>query len=474
MLQGFGQPDRHFDAAFFGEFGRVVDEVLQNAFDLLPIRGHHGQVGRVAPVDLDGLGQGESIGSLDLVQQIAQREAARLDAHFVGFDAGRVQNTGDHPQQVAGAADELVEGFVLLGIGLAEHPLPDEAGVADDDVQRRAELVRHHAQEFVFDFVRPLQLLDFLPELAVQLAVFQGDGDLVRHRFQELDLPRGQTARRGPGAGQGAQILELAPDGEDGEKVIAGLSGDFAPAELPVEAVGRDVFEDQRLAGLGHFADDALPPAERLDRGETVRVDLEAGPQMELVGMAVVDMDLRRVEPEDLADLVDRRLQHPVDVERLAGGGRHRVETRKHPVGLLQLSFAEPGVLVELGIVNGDGRLARQGGEKFDLLAGEFVLFLGVEAEHPQSLVLDDQGNAHVGSQPVLAVKLDIEHPRVLSNVGDDQRGLGFHHDVGDAAPGLPLLEFPFLFIEVAAGHGLQVAALLVEKPDGGGGVGKR
>jgi hypothetical protein len=69
---------------------------------------------------------------------------------------------------VVARREDVVEILVLLGVGLAEQPLPQHLREADDRVQRRPQLVRHVREELGLVPARRLQLAVEAAQLVVR------------------------------------------------------------------------------------------------------------------------------------------------------------------------------------------------------------------------------------------------------------------------------------------------------------------
>ena len=81
------------------------------------------------------------------IDQGADPEIGGQHIHAAGFDLGDVQHGVDQVEQVLGADQDLVQ---VLGLLLGQHAFgfaADDAGEADDGVERRAQLVAHVGQE---------------------------------------------------------------------------------------------------------------------------------------------------------------------------------------------------------------------------------------------------------------------------------------------------------------------------------------
>ena len=82
-----------------------------------------------------------------LVHELRQGEAAQVQRHLARLDAGDVEDVVDDGQQVVRVAVHALEVAPLVRRELARHALEQHARVAEDRVERRAELVRHVRQE---------------------------------------------------------------------------------------------------------------------------------------------------------------------------------------------------------------------------------------------------------------------------------------------------------------------------------------
>ena len=99
-----------------------------------------------------------------------------------GLDLGEIEHGVDQLQQVlAGRVDlpEVVGELLGAEVGgvLLEH-----LAVADDGVERRAQLVRHVGQELGLVAVGDLELAALVPDLPEQPRVLDGQRRLARRR----------------------------------------------------------------------------------------------------------------------------------------------------------------------------------------------------------------------------------------------------------------------------------------------------
>ena len=145
--------DDDADAAHFRELDGVAGEIEQH---LAQPRGvAHDALGQpLVDVgrDFETLGLGARTQQLDdLLDERQQRERPRLEIELAGFDLGEVEDVLDQRQQrIAGGLGGLEIGD-LLG---RQRRVEQQIGHAEDAVERRADLVRHHRKEARLGAVR--------------------------------------------------------------------------------------------------------------------------------------------------------------------------------------------------------------------------------------------------------------------------------------------------------------------------------
>ena len=97
-------------------------------------------------------------------------------------------------QQMPSGRMDVLEVVVLLLVELAEQPLEQHFGKADDRVERRAQLVRHVREEFRLVLVGDLELAALVLDLAEQPRVLDGDHRLVGEGLEQRDVLVGEAA----------------------------------------------------------------------------------------------------------------------------------------------------------------------------------------------------------------------------------------------------------------------------------------
>ena len=110
------------------------------------------------------------------------------------------------------------EVLFLLLVELAEHPLRQHLGEADDRVQRRPQLVGHVGQELGLVLAGDFELAALLLDLQEQARVLDGQGGLGRECPQETRRLPAQTLRGLPDHSEATDQVVLANerDGEQG------------------------------------------------------------------------------------------------------------------------------------------------------------------------------------------------------------------------------------------------------------------
>src|SRR5499427_10157512 len=115
---------------------------------------------------------------------------------------------------------------------LAVDAVEEELGVAEDGVERRAELVAHVGEELRLVPAGQLQLPPLVLDLAEQARILDGQGRLGREGLEQLDDLRRELARRLADEDQAADDLVLTEERHREHRPIAGLEGNVTDAAL--------------------------------------------------------------------------------------------------------------------------------------------------------------------------------------------------------------------------------------------------
>ena len=149
QLPGFGLAYRgaHPDVALLGEFHRIAQQVDQHLARLAFIRDDVAwqvlRLGDTEPESLFHRGQAEH--GRQIVQQGVQVEFGRLQPHPAGLDLRHLEHVVDQGQQMLTAAIDDAE---TLPGSRTEGCIPEhQLGIAENGVQRSADLMRHARQK---------------------------------------------------------------------------------------------------------------------------------------------------------------------------------------------------------------------------------------------------------------------------------------------------------------------------------------
>ena len=147
LVVGHGlRVDGHGDAALFGEFDGVADQVEHDLHE--PHRVAHESVGYLvgdvaAEIESLFLGaQGERFEGV--AKQVTQGQGRGLQAEFACFNLGEIEDVVDDGQQRGGRD---ADGFQVIALLRAQVGLQRQVGHAHDAVHRRADFMTHVGQE---------------------------------------------------------------------------------------------------------------------------------------------------------------------------------------------------------------------------------------------------------------------------------------------------------------------------------------
>ena len=148
----------------YGRVGRrKLDGIRQQVGDDLKqaigIGGDFHLGGVVDELDAGGVGHGLHIfnGLLDDVGQLHIAEAQRLTP---ALDALQIENVVDEPDQAIGVGEGDAQQVGGLFVGLAQNSGAEQSQRATDGGERRAQLMAHGGDEFIFHPVESVALAD--------------------------------------------------------------------------------------------------------------------------------------------------------------------------------------------------------------------------------------------------------------------------------------------------------------------------
>ncbi len=171
------------DAARFGEFDSVADEVVEHLPQVIGVaaqrmRNFRHDVGvKVEPADLRLMREDPG----RAVDEAVQVEINFLDVDFAGFDFGYVEHILD---QLEHGSRGFVHRLQHLGLFRAQYGVAQQVVHADDGIERRAHLVTHRGEEPALRLVRGLFAVKRIEQLRHQLSAIQREHD---HPHQQAD-----------------------------------------------------------------------------------------------------------------------------------------------------------------------------------------------------------------------------------------------------------------------------------------------
>ena len=142
-----------------GELHRVVSRLSTTCLK----RSSSASTSADARVDVERAGMSccaarSRISESAVLERVADGEGRRFQLHLARLDLGQVEDLVEQLQQVLAGAPDVAEVLLLTLVELAEHPVQQHLGEADDGVERGAQLVRHAGQELRLVPARDLQL----------------------------------------------------------------------------------------------------------------------------------------------------------------------------------------------------------------------------------------------------------------------------------------------------------------------------
>ncbi len=123
----------------------------------------------------------------DAVHDVAQRGIAQRQRELPRLDFRQIEHVVDQPQQMPAVDLNALEHRVRLRRHLAIDAVENEFGVAQDRVQRRAQLVTHVGEELRFVPAGDLELAAFFLDLAEQPRVLDRHHRLHGESVEQLD-----------------------------------------------------------------------------------------------------------------------------------------------------------------------------------------------------------------------------------------------------------------------------------------------
>ena len=258
-----------------GELRGVAQQVEEDLTGLGDVGDHRAQAGEIRDLQPVAVARDQRMdrghGARDHLRHV---EALAEDLHLAGLDLRDVEDVVDQAQQVAPGGEDLLEvgdeALLAQVVGL----LLEHLAVADDGVERRAQLVAHVGQEGALGAVRGHRLVARERQLALGLLegiVLPGQlGRPLLHLALERALGLLERAVRL------AHLVEREP------QAVARLPGREGVDAHQREDEARDDDATQRLRGHGEGDRRTHDREERRHAGE--RRSRHGGPQQDPLG----------------------------------------------------------------------------------------------------------------------------------------------------------------------------------------------
>ncbi len=184
---GGGDPDRHL--ACVGELDGVADKIEQHLGQpaLVAMAGRH--VGRNIHLEIKLLLRRQRLDRAEhVVDDVLHRIGGERKLELAGLDLGQVEHVVDQAEQMPAVAFDALEHVLRLLRRLAVDAVENQFGVAEDGVERRAQLVAHVGEELRLVLARFRELMALVLDLVEQPHVFDGDHGLVGEGGEQFDL----------------------------------------------------------------------------------------------------------------------------------------------------------------------------------------------------------------------------------------------------------------------------------------------
>ena len=183
--------DRHF--AGVGELDRVADQIEQHLGQLLLVAVASRHVGRHVELEAQVLLRRQRLDrAVHLVNHVLHRIIGERQLELARLDLGEVEHVIDQAEQMAAVALDALEHGQRLLRRLAVDAVEDQLGVADDGVERGAQLVAHVGEELRLVLARLRELPARFLDLVEQPHVLDRDHRLVGEGGDQLDLLVGE------------------------------------------------------------------------------------------------------------------------------------------------------------------------------------------------------------------------------------------------------------------------------------------
>ena len=173
-----------------------------------------------------GLRQAGGICTCSCSNELRDRDVAQVDGHQTALEPAHVERRLDQLEQLQRLLPHRAQRLAMVLGQVAEGALELQVGVADDDVQRRAQLVRHRRHELFLELVGGLQIGDQVGVVERRRGVHGDTGEDARVAQVEWRLAVGTGGEQ-----QAAQLVAaLQPHARGGRSPSSAAAGRAASA----------------------------------------------------------------------------------------------------------------------------------------------------------------------------------------------------------------------------------------------------
>src|SRR3954454_793620 len=110
-------------------------------------------------------------GAEDGLDDILERISRQRKSELAGLDLGEIEHVVDQPEKVFAVLLDAIENPAHFGRGLAIDVIDNELGIAEDSIERRAQLMTHIGKKLRFVLARVRELPAFVLDLVEQARV---------------------------------------------------------------------------------------------------------------------------------------------------------------------------------------------------------------------------------------------------------------------------------------------------------------
>ena len=167
----------------------------------------------------------DSVADITVATMSATLYSSDRQRELAGLDLGEIEHVVDQAEQVLAVALHALQHALRLVRQIAVEAVGHHLGVAEDGVERRAQLVAHVGEELRLVLARHLELATLFLYLGEQAHVLDGDNRLGGEGFEQFDLARRERSGCGLAQQHAANRIALSKHGGRQQRTDAGPSG---------------------------------------------------------------------------------------------------------------------------------------------------------------------------------------------------------------------------------------------------------